>query len=103
MDKKIIKFNDTEIEEYRFHQHKIPLSINNININKIVVSNKLPFGKQNFKYFIGCKGDEKIRPLYIFRQKMGICKIYFDKTKCMYFLIKDEKKIDKYNEIWGKC
>ena len=103
MDKKIIKFNDTEIEEYRFHQHKIPLSINNININKIVVSNKLPFGKQNFKYFIGCKGDEKIRPLYIFRQKMGICKIYFHKTKCMYFLIKDEKKIDKYNEIWGKC
>ena len=32
----------------------------------IVVSNKLPFGKQDyFKYFIGHKDAEKIRPLYI--------------------------------------
>ena len=57
MDKKIIKFDDTEIEEYEFHQHKSPISINNIDINKIVVFNKLPFGKQvkyyNLKYFIG--------------------------------------------------
>ena len=26
----------------------------------------------------------------------------FDKTKCMYFLIKDEKLLEKYNEIWKK-
>ena len=71
MDKKIIKFNDTEIEKYKFHQHKIPLSINNININKIVVSNKLPFGKQNFKYFIGCKGDEKLDP-YTYSDKKWV-------------------------------
>ena len=42
---KIIKFDDTKIEEYKFHQNKIPISINDIDINKIVVSNKLPFGK----------------------------------------------------------
>ena len=24
----------------------------------------------------------------------------FDKTKCMYFVIKDEKNFDKYMEIW---
>ena len=55
MDKKIIKFDDTEIEEFEFHQHKSPISINDINIDKIVVSDKLPFGKQDFKYFIGYK------------------------------------------------
>ena len=33
--------------------------INNIDINKIVVSNKFPFGKQDFKYFIGYKDCEK--------------------------------------------
>ena len=61
IDKKIIKFGDTEIEEYEFHhQHKSPISINNIDINKIVVTNKLPFGKQDFKYFIGYKGAKKI-------------------------------------------
>ena len=55
MDKKIIKFDDTEIEEFEFHQHKSPISINDINIDKIVVSDKLPFDKQDFKYFIGYK------------------------------------------------
>ena len=48
MDKKIIKFDDTEIEKYRFHQYDKP-----IDINKIVVSNKVPFCKNNFKYLIG--------------------------------------------------
>ena len=26
----------------------------------------------------------------------------FNKTKCMSFLIKDEKLLEKYNEIWRK-
>ena len=43
MDKKIIKFNDREIEEYKLHQHKILILINNIDVNKIVVSNKFNF------------------------------------------------------------
>ena len=49
MDKKIIKFDDTEIEEYKFHQNKSPISIKHIDINTIVVSIKLPYGKQDFK------------------------------------------------------
>ena len=31
--KKIIKFNDTEIEEYKSHQNKMPIYINDIDIN----------------------------------------------------------------------
>ena len=42
MDKKIIKFDDTEIEEYIFHQNKSSISTNNIDINKIILSSKLP-------------------------------------------------------------
>ena len=34
MDKTIIKFYDTEIEECESHQHERPSSINNIDINK---------------------------------------------------------------------
>ena len=45
MDKKIIKFDDTEIDEYKFHQYKSPILINDVDINEIVVSNKFPFGK----------------------------------------------------------
>ena len=53
-------FDDTEIEEYKSHQNKSPISINNLDINKIVVSNKLAFAKQDFKYFIGYKDAIKI-------------------------------------------
>ena len=42
MDKKIVKFND-EIGEYKFYQNKIPVLTSNIDGNKIVVANKLPF------------------------------------------------------------
>ena len=55
MDKKVIKFDDTEIEKYEFSQHKNAILINDIDINEIVVSNMLPSGKQDFKYFIGYK------------------------------------------------
>ena len=30
-----MKFGDTEIKEYDFHQYKIPISINNIDLSKI--------------------------------------------------------------------
>ena len=69
MDKKIIKFDDTKIEEYEFHQHKSSISINNIDINKIVVSNKLHFGKQDFKYFIGYKDVKHFTFMHIFSKK----------------------------------
>ena len=45
MDKKLIKFCDTEVEEYDFHQYKSPILLNDIDINKIVVFNKFPFAK----------------------------------------------------------
>ena len=74
MDKQFITLDDTKIEKYKFHQNKIPISINDIDINKIVVSNKLSFGKQDFKYFIGFKDSEKNRPLCIFCPQMIISK-----------------------------
>ena len=48
MDKKIIKFYDTETEKYKFRQYKSPILIENIHINTIVVSNKFSFGKKGF-------------------------------------------------------
>ena len=40
-------------KEQKFHQDKRLISIKNIDINEIVVSNKDYFGKKGFKYFIG--------------------------------------------------
>ena len=101
MEKTIIKFGDIEIEKQKFHQHKRPISIKNIDINKIVVSNKVSFGKKGFKYLIGYR-DAKIRPLCIFLPKMSAYRRDFDETKYMSFLIKDDELLEKYNEIWEK-
>ena len=61
MDKENIKFYDTEIEEFEFHQYKGPILINNIDINKIVIHNKISFSKPDFKYFIGYKDAKKFQ------------------------------------------
>ena len=71
------------------YQYKNPILINNIDSNKIVVSNKVSFGKKDFKYFTGYKDAKKVRSLCIFLPKMSAYRRDFDKTKCMTFLIKN--------------
>ena len=67
MEKMITNAGDIKIEKQKFHQHKRPISIKNIDINKIVVSNNVSFGKKSFKYSIGYK-DAKIGPYVCFSQ-----------------------------------
>ena len=69
--------------------------INNLDINEIVVSNIFPFSKQDFKNFIGYKDNKEIRPLYKIFPEMSTYKRCCGKTKCINFLIKDEKCFDK--------
>ena len=94
--------NDTEIEEYEFHKYKRPILINDIDIIKIVISNKSPFGKQDFKYFIGQKDNKKLKPLCIFFPETNGYSIDLDETESMSFLMKDKEFLEKYNEILGK-
>ena len=51
---------------------------------------------------MGYKDNKEIRPLCIFFPEMSIYKRYSDKTKCMYFMTKDDKSFDKYMTIWEK-
>ena len=89
-----------KIEKQKFHQCKRPISIKNIDINKIVVSDKVSFGKKGFKCFIGHKDVKKIRPLCLFLTKMCAYRKDFDETKYISFLIKNVELLEKYNEIW---
>ena len=52
-----------------FHQHRGPISMKNIDINKVVVSNKVSFGEKGFKYFIGYKDAKKLGLCVYFSQK----------------------------------
>ena len=58
MEITIIRFDDIKIPKQQFRQHKRPISIKNVGIDKIVVSNKVPFCKKGFKYFVGYKDSK---------------------------------------------
>ena len=94
MEKTIIKFDDIEIEKQKFHQHKRPVSIKNIAINKIVVSNKISICKKGFKYSIGYK-DAKIRAMCVLLPKMSAYRRDFDEIIYVSFLIKDDELFEK--------
>ena len=96
------KFGDSEIEKQKCRQYKRPIWIKNIDINKVLVFNKVSFGKKCFKYFIGFKDAIITQPLCIFVPKMSAYRRDFDETKYMFFLIKDDELLEKYNEIWEK-
>ena len=85
MDKKIIPFGDTEIERHKFHCHKNLILIDDAYINKITVSNKISFGKECCKFFVGYKANEKIKPLRIMLPKMSEYRKDFNGTEYVSF------------------
>ena len=97
-EKIILKIADIEIKKQNFYQYKRPISIKNIALNKIVVSNKVFLCIKGFKYFIGYQ-DAKLRPLSIFLPKMSAYRKDFHETKCIFFY-KRWWIIGKYNKIW---
>ena len=75
-----------------------------VDIEKVLVSNKILFREKNYKYFIDyLYNDHKIKPLNIMLPKTSAyVKSYDGKTKLIYFLIEDDDLLEKYNTIWDK-
>ena len=69
---------------FRVYPHSI-VDINNINIDEILVSNKISSGKKYFKYFIGYKDEDKIKPLCIRLSKICGYAKNFDETRYISF------------------
>ena len=82
MDKNIINLMTLEFKEENFIINNSPILINDVRVNEIVISNKLPIGKKDFKYFIGYK-DLETYAYYFQNIKLNIY-ILIDK----YILIK---------------
>ena len=53
-----------KLKKYKFHLNKSPILTNDIDINKIVVPDKLPFAKQDFKYLI-CYNDSEKKKIFM--------------------------------------
>ena len=70
MGKEILTFGDIEIEKDKFYHHKCPIFLKDVNIDKVLVSNKISSGKKNYKYVIGyLYNDHKVRLLHIILPK----------------------------------
>ena len=105
MNKKRVNFNDRIIKKSDFYiKNKKIFNINDIDVNKILVSKKEQYGKYNSsKYFIGYNDNGIIRPLYLFIPQTTGYINKFDKNKVtMSFIIKDIQLFKKYNKIWKK-
>ena len=85
MGKEVITFDDIEVEKHKFHQCKSPILAYDVDVNKIVVSNKFPFGEKGFRYFIGYKVGKKVRPLCIMPSKTSTYRRDFEGTKYVFF------------------
>ena len=63
MSEKNKNFDKKKIKKSKLYRNKKVSSINDIDINKILVSKKEPYGTKNsFKYFIGYNNNDVIRP-----------------------------------------
>ena len=80
-----ITTGNIEVEKHTFQKSKSLFSIYDINVDRIVASNRVPFGKKCFEYFIGYKDGKKFRPLCVMLPKMSACRRDFDETDYMFF------------------
>ena len=72
MSEKTLKAGNIEINKKKFHASKQTIYFNLVDINKIVISDKFKHRDKGFKYFIGYKNDNIVRPLcIIFSQISG--------------------------------
>ena len=103
MSGKSINFDDKKISKSNFYKNKKLFNLNDIDVNKILVSKKESYGTKNsLKYFIGYNDDDVIRRLCIIRPQMiGYVK-HFDSNKTMSFKVSDNELLKKYNKIWEK-
>ena len=86
MNRKNINVDDKKFKKSAFYKNRKVFQIDDIDVNKILVSKKEPYGTKNaLKYFIGYGDNDVIRPLRLRLQQMiGYAK-RFNKNATMPF------------------
>ena len=66
MSRKNINFDDKKIKKSDFYKNKKVFQKDDIDVNKILISEKEPYSTKNaLKYFIGYNNNDVIRPLSV--------------------------------------
>ena len=101
MSSRKIKFGDKEVDKKEFYSSEQAISLDSVDLSKIVVSNKWKINDTTYKYLCGYLNNDVIQPLCVISPQMNGYINYFDGVgKNMSFVTDDEKVYEKYNEIW---
>ena len=89
-------------QKSNFYKNKNVFQIDDIDVNKILISKKEPYDTKNaFKYFIGYNDDDVIRPLCVrLPQITGYAK-KFNENATMPFRANNKQLLKSYNKVNG--
>ena len=94
MSKKTLQVNNIILNKKKFHKYEKPIYLLSVDLDQIGVSYKLKHNGEGFKYFIGYRKGEIVKPLCIILPQMsGYIKYFENRSKSMSFFIKDD-------EVW---
>ena len=65
MSEKTLKFDNNRVNKKEFHKSKQPINLDLVNVNQILVSGRFKHSDDGFKYFVGYKEGEIVKPLCI--------------------------------------
>ena len=102
-----INFDDKKIKKSEFYKNKKVFEIDNIDVNKILVSKKEPYGTKNaLKYFVGYNDNDINRPLCLrFPQMIGYIKKFNENAAASFRTNNNNNNkqlLKNYNRIWEK-
>ena len=90
-------------QKSEFYKSKKVTSMDDVDVNKILVSNKKPYGTKNtFKYFIGYNNNDVIRLLCVRLPQMTDYARKFDENATMQQWVNNKQLLKNYNKIWEK-
>ena len=102
MSEKTINFGDKKINKKDFYNNKKQFTIEDIDINKILISKPERYENNMRKYIIGYN-DNTISPLQLFLPKMtGYLNIFKDGARKMSFFTDNNELLERYTAIWEK-
>ena len=65
MKKKTLKFDYIRVTKKEFHKSKQRIDLKSVNVDQIIIPDKIKHSDEGFKFFISYQKDEIVKPLCI--------------------------------------
>ena len=102
MSEKTINFGDKKINKKDFYSNKKQFNIEDVDINKILIS-KPETWENNMRKYIIKYNENAISPLQLFLPKMtGYLNMFKDGARKMSFFTDNNEFLETYMAIWEK-